>query len=124
MSDIKILVVEDNEISMMLAHDLLKLAGYAVLKAYSAEAAIQMAQAERPNLIVMDIGLPKMDGLTATGILKADPETAAIPIVALTAHAMPGDKERMLRAGCDFYFAKPFDVKVFLDTVAGFVGGK
>ncbi len=122
MSEFKILVVEDNEISMMLVHDLLKLRGYDVLKASDAEQGIVIAKAERPALIVMDIGLPKMDGMTATRLLKAAPETRDIPIIALTAHAMPGDKERMLAAGCDCYFAKPFDVNIFLETVAGLVG--
>jgi len=118
MSNEQILVVEDSEIGMILVHDLLKLKGYSVRKAYDAETAIQMAKAEVPALIVMDIGLPKMDGLTATRILKADPATAAIPVIALTAHAMPGDAERGLQAGCNKYLAKPFDVYVFLDAVA------
>jgi two-component system cell cycle response regulator DivK len=121
-AEIKILVVEDNEISMVLAHDLLKLRGYAVLKAYSAETAIQLARAEMPATIVMDIGLPKMDGLTATGVLKTDPATAAIPVIALTAHAMPGDEERARAAGCDGYLSKPIDVRRFFEMVARFAG--
>jgi two-component system cell cycle response regulator DivK len=84
---------------------------------------MELARTERPDLIVMDVGLPRMDGLTATRLLKADPATAPIPVLALTAHAMPGDEDSTLAAGCARYLAKPFDVHVFLDVVAELTGG-
>jgi two-component system cell cycle response regulator DivK len=117
-----ILVVEDNELAMTLFHDLLTLEGYAVLKAYDAETAIDLAIKKRPDLIVMDICLPKMDGLAATRLLRADPDLTSVPIIAVTAHARAGDEERALDAGCDKYLSKPFDIYVFLDAVRQLVG--
>ena len=118
----KILVIEDIRINMELVTDLLELAGYKVLQAETAETGIEMARAESPDLILMDIGLPGMDGLTATGILKQDRSTKGIPIIALTSHAMKKDKERIMAAGCDGYVTKPIDTREFPKTVARFIG--
>ncbi len=114
----KILVVEDNATNMMLAVFLLQSAGHAVLSATDAEAGLTLARDEQPELILMDIHLPGMDGLEATALLKQDDATRAIPVVALTALAMKGDEERIRAAGCDGYIAKPMDYQAFLATVA------
>jgi two-component system cell cycle response regulator DivK len=104
---------------MTLATFLLKSAGYTVLSATDAEAGLALAHAEQPDLILMDIQLPGMDGLEATTLLKQDAATRAIPVIALTALAMKGDEERILAAGCDGYIAKPIRYKEFLAAVAG-----
>ena len=114
----KVLVVEDNSANMKLAVLLLKSVGHTVLSATSAEAGMTLARDEQPNLILMDIQLPGMDGLEATALLKADDATRAIPIIALTALAMKGDEERIRAAGCDGYVAKPIAYKEFLATIA------
>lgn len=114
----KILVVEDNPANMKLAVFLLESAGHTVLSATNAEAGLTLARNERPNLILMDIQLPGMDGLEAIVLLKRDDATRAIPVIALTALAMKGDEERMLAAGCDGYIAKPLRYQEFLATVA------
>jgi two-component system, cell cycle response regulator DivK len=114
----KILVVEDNVANMKLATFILESAGYAVLAATNAEVGLSLAREQRPDLILMDIQLPDMDGLQATGLLKADPTTRAIPVIALTALAMKGDEERIRAAGCDGYIAKPLAYKSFLTTIA------
>ncbi len=117
----KILVVEDNPLNMELAVDLLELAGYAVLQAATAEEGLELARAEKPALILMDMQLPGLDGLAAARALKADPATRDIPIVALTAYAMRGDAEKMYQAGCAGYIAKPIDTRQFAQTVAQFL---
>ena len=114
----KILIVEDNPANMKLAVFLLESAGHTVLSATNAEAGLTLARNERPNLILMDIQLPGMDGLEAIVLLKRDDATRAIPVIALTALAMKGDEERMLAAGCDGYIAKPLRYQEFLATVA------
>ena len=114
----KVLIVEDNATNMTLAIFLLKSAGHTVLSATDAEAGLTIARAERPNLILMDIQLPGMDGLEATAQLKRDDATRAIPVIALTALAMKGDEERIRAAGCDGYIAKPMRYQEFLATVA------
>ncbi len=114
----KILVIEDNPANMTLATFLLQSANHTVLAAIDAESGLTMARAERPDLILMDIQLPGMDGLAATKILKEDPATRAIPVIALTALAMKGDEQRIRAAGCDGYIAKPMRYKEFLDTIA------
>jgi two-component system cell cycle response regulator DivK len=103
----KILVVEDNQANMKLALLLLRNVGHSVLCATDAESGIMLACAERPDLILMDIQLPGMDGLAATALLKQHPATAAIPVIALTAMAMKDDQEKSHIAGCDGYIAKP-----------------
>jgi two-component system cell cycle response regulator DivK len=114
----RVLVVEDNPTNMTLATFLLRSAGHMVLSATDAEAGLTLARAERPNLILMDIQLPGMDGLEATAQLKRDDLTRNIPVVALTALAMKGDEERIRAAGCDGYIAKPMRYQEFLATVA------
>lgn len=102
-----ILIIEDNPANMKLATLLLKNAGHDPLCAVDAETGLTLARSAQPDLILMDIQLPGMDGLAATQILKRDPATAAIPIIALTAMAMKQDEEKTLVAGCDAYIAKP-----------------
>ena len=119
----RILVVEDNPANMTLAVFLLQSAGHSVLSATNAEAGLTMARAEQPELILMDIQLPGMDGLQATGLLKADENTRAIPVIALTALAMKGDEERIRAAGCDGYIAKPMRYKEFLHAIATHLAG-
>jgi two-component system cell cycle response regulator DivK len=114
----RVLIVEDNPTNLTLATFLLKSAGHTVLCATDAEAGLTMARAERPNLILMDIQLPGMDGLEATAQLKGDEVTRYIPVIALTALAMKGDEERIRAAGCDGYIAKPMRYQEFLATVA------
>lgn len=109
----KVLVIEDNETNMELTTALLFASGYTVLQAWTAEEGIRLAIEEMPSLILMDISLPGMDGLTATSILKKDPQTQDIPIVALTAHAMKGDEAKALQAGCCGYLTKPIDTRSF-----------
>jgi two-component system cell cycle response regulator DivK len=112
-----ILVIEDTPANMKLTAMLLRKSGYEVLEATTASQGIGLAFRFLPELILMDIQLPIMDGLTATKILKTNPTTAGIKIVALTAFAMQGDKERMLAAGCDGYISKPIDYRSFLSQV-------
>ena len=113
-----ILVVEDNPANLKLVLFLLEHAGHSVISATDAEAGLSLARERHPDLILMDIQLPGMDGLQATGILKGDAATRAIPVVALTALAMKGDEERIRAAGCDGYIAKPMRYQDFLSTVA------
>ena len=114
-----VLVVEDNAANMTLAVFLLQSAGHTVLSATDAEAGLTLARDSRPDLILMDIQLPGMDGLEATRLLKLDHTTRAIPVIALTALAMKGDEERIRAAGCDGYIAKPLAYRDFLASVAG-----
>ena len=114
----KVLIVEDNPANMTLVTFLLQSAGHAVLRATDAETALALARDEQPDLVLMDIHLPGMDGLQATGLLKRDKATRAIPVVALTALAMKGDEERIRAAGCDGYIAKPLAYKEFLATIS------
>jgi two-component system cell cycle response regulator DivK len=113
-----VLIVEDNAANMALATFLLQSAGHAVLTAPDAEAGVTLARREQPQLILMDIQLPGMDGLAATVLLKGDDLTRRIPVIALTALAMKGDEERIRAAGCDGYIAKPLAYKDFLATIA------
>ncbi len=121
MSAAKILVVEDNPMNMELAVDLLKLAGYDVLTATTGQEALDISEREGLDLILMDVQLPGMDGLAVTKKLKENPETSHIPVVALTAHAMKGDEERMLSHGCAGYIAKPIDTREFPKAVEEFI---
>ena len=114
----KVLIVEDNAANMKLAVFLLQQAGHVVLSATDAEAGLTFAREEHPDLILMDIQLPGIDGLEAIALLKADEATRTIPVIALTALAMKGDEERIRAAGCDGYIAKPMRYKEFLATVA------
>jgi two-component system, cell cycle response regulator DivK len=112
-----ILIVEDNDTNMKLSTFLLESADYSVLAAVDAEAGLALARSASPDLILMDVQLPGMDGLQATALLKADVATRDIPVIALTALAMKGDEERIRAAGCDGYIAKPLDYKDFLAVV-------
>ncbi|HET9775316.1 MAG TPA: response regulator [Gemmatimonadaceae bacterium] len=114
----KVLVVEDNPANMTLATFLLESVGHAVLKATDAEAGVASARIDHPDLILMDIQLPGMDGLAAIKLLKADAATRDIPVIALTALAMKGDEARIRAAGCDGYISKPLSYKDFLATVS------
>jgi two-component system cell cycle response regulator len=117
----KILVVEDNPTNLKLASDVLEFEGYDILKAVNAEEAQVVLAATLPDLILMDIALPGMDGLTLTRKLKADERTRGIRIVALTAFAMKGDDQKAFDAGCDGYITKPIDTRTLPDQVAGFL---
>ena len=114
----RVLVVEDNEANMQLAVALLEVAGFEVLQATTAEAAMETARTSTPDVVVMDIGLPGMDGLQATRALKSDPAVRSTPILITTSHAMEGDRERAIAAGCDAYLTKPIDTRTFADVVA------
>ena len=113
----KVLVVEDNPTNMTLAIFLLQSAGHTVLSAADAEVGLTLARDQQPDLILMDIQLPGMDGLEATALLKKAEATRAIPVVAMTALAMKGDEERIRAAGCDGYIAKPMRYREFLATI-------
>ena len=117
----KILVVEDNPLNMELITDILESNSYCVVQAMSGSEAIELAKSECPALILMDIQLPGLDGLTITGVLKDDPATRSIPVVALTAHAMRGDEERARQAGCDGYISKPIDTRQLPITIRPFI---
>jgi two-component system, cell cycle response regulator DivK len=118
----RVLVVEDNPANMALAVFLLQTAGHIAIKATDAEAGLTLARGEQPQLILMDMQLPGMDGLEATALLKQDDATRAIPVIALTALAMKGDEERIRAAGCDGYIAKPMRYKEFLAAIADRLG--
>jgi CheY-like chemotaxis protein len=113
----KVLVVEDNPMNMELAVDLLEVAGYEVLQATNAMDGISVAKAQHPDIILMDLGLPGMNGLQATKILKGDSNTLDIPILALTAHSMPTDEAMVLKTGCDGYISKPIDTRQFVRII-------
>ena len=117
----KILIVEDNPMNLELATDLLEVSGYVIIQAETAEEGINLARAELPDLILMAISLPGMDGLEATGILKQDPTTKDITVIALTAHAMRGDEEKAMVAGCIGYITKPIDTREFPKDVSRFI---
>ncbi|HEY8609565.1 MAG TPA: response regulator [Noviherbaspirillum sp.] len=118
-----ILVVEDTPASMKLMVLILASAGHTTLQAATAGDAIALAARMRPDLILMDMHLPDMDGMAATRAIKTDPATAAIPVVAVTAMAMKGDRERILAAGCDGYLEKPVDFRTLLAEVAARCNG-
>ncbi|MBF0510404.1 MAG: response regulator [Deltaproteobacteria bacterium] len=116
-----ILVVEDNEINMKLVKTLLTIKNYIVLEAGDGEKGIELARIYKPDLILMDIQLPGMDGLTATQVIKSEADLSCIPVVALTSHAMRGDEERALAAGCSGYITKPIDTRSFLSNIHAFL---
>ncbi len=118
MSDKKILLVEDNPVNRRLAEFLLRSQGYQVRADTNAQEAFDTIKAERPDLILMDVQLPGMDGLEATRKLKAEPATRDIPVVAVTSYAMKGDREKALAAGCAGYITKPIDKDTFVQEVA------
>jgi two-component system cell cycle response regulator DivK len=118
-----ILLVEDNETNMKLSLFLLESADHTVITAMNAEVGLTLAREQKPDLILMDIQLPGMDGLQATTLLKADEVTRDIPVIALTALAMKGDEERIRAAGCDGYIAKPMRYQQFLAAVEAQLAG-
>lgn len=119
----RILVIEDNAANMKLVVFLLESEGHDVLQANDAEQGIRLAREQLPELILMDVQLPGMDGLVATRLLKGDAATRAIKVVALTAFAMRGDEENIRAAGCDGYIAKPIRYQEFLQTVGNMLAG-
>lgn len=120
----RILIVDDNPVNLKLAGDLLEFEGLKVQRAVDAEIAREMIRQAPPDLILMDVALPGMDGLTFAKLLKKDPETEHIVIVALTAFAMKGDQEKTASAGCDGYITKPIDTRRFPQQVLSFLNGK
>ena len=120
----KILVIEDNDRNRKLVKILLEANKYEVIEAQTGEEALKYLQDDKPDLILLDIQLPNMDGLTLVKKLRADQEMKDIPIVAVTAYAMKGDKERMLEAGCDAYVSKPIDTRELPVIVANLLERK
>lgn len=116
-----ILIVEDEPRNRKLIRDLLQLKGYATLEATNGKQGVKIAREKKPDLILMDIQMPIMDGLEATRILKTDVETKGIPIIALTSYAMKGDEEKICEAGCNEYMTKPIDTREFLKKVAEYL---
>jgi len=117
----KILLIEDNPLNLELATDLLAANGWVVLQAGTAEEGLRLAREALPDLVLMDLSLPRMDGLCATKTLKADAATCHLKVIALTAHAMNGDDQIALNAGCDGYLTKPINTRTFVATVAAFL---
>ncbi len=117
-----ILIVEDDPRSLKLFRDILQFKGYATLEATDGQQAVALAKEHIPDLILMDMQLPVMDGVETTQAIKQDETTKGVIIIALTASAMTGDKERMLAAGCHDYISKPVHVPEFLKNVAGYLG--
>jgi two-component system cell cycle response regulator DivK len=124
MTSERVLIAEDNEKSMKLFRDVLQVNGYETLEATSGEQAVDLATRHGPSLVLMDVQLEGMDGLRALRVLRQDERTAAIPIVALTAQAMVGDRERFLDAGFDDYLAKPVNVRELVATVRRYCAGQ
>ena len=117
-----ILIVEDNELNMKLFNDLLEAKGYNILQTRNGREALDIARSEKPDLILMDIQLPEVSGLDVTKWIKEDPETADIPVIAVTAFAMKGDEERIRQGGCEAYISKPISVLGFIETIRDFIG--
>ena len=123
-SKTKILYIEDNPENVQLVRRILEAKGYLVVEANNGLAGVEAARRERPDLILMDINLPDMDAYAAATLVKNSKELSRIPIVALTANVMKGDRERTLAAGCDGYISKPIDVKKFSDKILSFLDGR
>lgn len=122
MANKRVLVVEDNRDNMTLIVDILESMDYTVIKAEDGQEGVAVATAEQPDLILMDLSLPKMDGWDATRIIKANDDLKQIPIIALTAHAMVGDREKALDAGCNDYLTKPIDIKDLARKLTKYLG--
>jgi two-component system cell cycle response regulator DivK len=118
-----VLVVEDNELNLKLVYDVLEYHGYTVVTTRLGTAVLELAREHKPALILMDIQLPDISGLDATGHLKSHDDTRTIPVIAVTAFGMPGDEGKILAAGCDVYLRKPFSVAELLDLVERYAGG-
>jgi CheY-like chemotaxis protein len=119
-----ILVVEDNLLNLELIRDILEAHGYVVQTAATGKDAIRRVEQQPPDLILMDVQLPGLDGLTVTGMIKDRPETRGVPIIALTAHAMRGDEQKAREAGCDGYISKPIDTRQVPKTIRAFLDGR
>jgi len=117
----KILIVEDNQDNRELLIKILKVKGFRIIEAVDGEDALQKVSVERPDLILMDISIPKIDGYEVTRRLKNQPDFQDIPIIALTAHAMKGDREKALKAGCDGYITKPINIRELPNQVIDFL---
>ncbi|MER2606528.1 MAG: response regulator [Siculibacillus sp.] len=117
-----VLIVEDNELNMKLFHDLLEAHGFQTLQSRNGFDAMEIARAQRPDLILMDIQLPEVSGLEVTKWLKEDDDLRSIPVIAVTAFAMKGDEERIRQGGCEAYISKPISVVKFLETVRSYIG--
>jgi CheY-like chemotaxis protein len=117
----KILIVEDNEMNRDMLSRRLERRGFAIVMAMDGQQGVDMARSEKPDLILMDMSLPVMDGWTATQTIKADAELAKIPVIALTAHAMAGDREKAMAAGCDDYDTKPIELPRLLEKIGKFL---
>jgi two-component system, cell cycle response regulator DivK len=117
----RILVVEDQEDNRRIIRDLLTSAGYALIEATDGEAGVRLAEAERPDLILMDIQLPLLDGHEATRRIKQDPDLRHIPVIVVTSYALSGDDAKAMAAGCDAYVAKPFSPRQLLATIRQFL---
>ncbi len=124
MAGAEILVVEDNEKNMKLFRDVLRAKGYRTLEATTGGRAVQLAIDHRPDVVLMDVQLPDIDGVEALGRLRADERTASIPVLALTAQAMEGDRERFLAAGFDGYVSKPVNIVALVATVEQYCDGR
>ncbi len=122
MSGKRVLYVEDNFQNKRLVKKILNAKGYEVLEAGDGLTGVEMVERERPHLVLMDINIPGIDGMEATALIKSSPHLAHIPIIALTANAMVGDRERILAAGCDEYLQKPINNATLVETVRRFIG--
>lgn len=120
----RILIVEDTPMNMELLRDLLESSGFVVLEAITGEEGIKIANAEKPDLIIMDVGLPGMSGLDATRRLKNNESTSVIPVIGLSSHAMVGDDKMALEAGMSAYFTKPLDTRTFVQSIIPYLEGK
>jgi two-component system, cell cycle response regulator DivK len=116
-----VLIVEDNELNMKLFHDLLEAHGYDIVGTRDGVEVMELARTHRPDLILMDIQLPKVSGLEVTKWIKDDPELRQIPVVAVTAFAMRGDEQRILQGGCEAYLSKPISIAKFMETIRRFL---
>ena len=122
MSQKKILLVEDNEFNRKIVHDLLARQPYDLTEAHDGEAGVEAARREKPNLIIMDVQLPKMSGLDATRQIRAEPETSKIPIIVVTSFALSGDDKKAMDAGASAYLAKPYSPRQLLEAIKKWLG--
>lgn len=121
---IKVLLVEDNYMNKVLVREILTLNGYDIIEAASGTEGLKMLALESPDIVLMDLHLPEMDGITATRIIKADERNRHIPVLALTASAMKGEEQKLIDKGFDGYVAKPIEVKKLLEAITGSLKAK
>ncbi len=120
----RILIIEDNLDNLELVRFLLEKASFEVLEALDGRHGLELARKENPDLVLLDLSIPEIDGWSLAEKLKADPLTQAIPIVALTAHTLPSDRKRALDAGCDGYLSKPLDIPTFIPQISAFISAR